>query len=147
MNIWYVQTITWPNLIIGLERPFETELSLFVWLRAVENIKGSSIWMQHWSISGPIWQKYECNTSILFYTLKTATPASILKYIWVQGVFRVDTNMSASPLDDTFLIPYPSGDSVIYGPLVKWLKTLYRCCTHICVDIGCDVALIHVSKW
>ena len=33
MNIWYVQTITWPNLIIGLERPFETELSLFVLLR------------------------------------------------------------------------------------------------------------------
>ena len=29
-NIWYVQTITWPNLIMGLERPFETEFSLFV---------------------------------------------------------------------------------------------------------------------
>ena len=38
MNIWYVQTITWPNLIMGLERPFETEFSSFVILRHTQAV-------------------------------------------------------------------------------------------------------------
>ena len=49
MNIWYVQTITWPNLIMGLERPFETEFSPFVILQAVNYIE---IILNTWLNSG-----------------------------------------------------------------------------------------------
>ena len=84
----------------------------------------------------------------------SATPASTPTHIWVQWVFRVDRNMSATPLKKSWFATLWRCNHI--WTIGEMIKNIFTCCiiylstlggfdTHKCIKSGRGVALIFVS--